>query len=365
MIGTTAKLLFTIVLFVTGHLSAQNIEGIVTDKVSGSALSGATVYLDGTANATITSETGAFSLTKITGSNTLVVSFVGYHTMRVEDVSQFAGRHLRIELDVNNETLGEVVVSKSPFSRKQMLEVFRNQFLGRSPAGRSCKIQNEDDITFFYNNSDHSLTATSRNPLLIKNSYLKYDIHFDLIEQVTIYKGNSLSPHDIVTSYFAGSTLYFDRSKRGNAAQRRYETYSGSAVHLMRTIAGNLWKQEGFSLHFYDKPLDPSEYFGLSSGDGGTKVTLLKKLLVKIKQITDGQVSEEAGTTSETFFTIRYKNRYSFLQFREPSIDVDSNGNYSPIYGLMFGGYIGSLKAGDMLPRDYYSETIAKQIKKD
>src|SRR5690606_6034826 len=67
---------------------------------------------------------------------------------------------------------------------------------------------------------------------------------------------------------------------------------------------------------------------------------------------------------AEIYFTIPYKEKLSLLHFRQPVLTIDKDGNYSPVYGVVFGGYIGSLKAGDMLPRDYYSSTLAKQIKK-
>ncbi len=56
-----------------------------------------------------------------------------------------------------------------------------------------------------------------------------------------------------------------------------------------------------------------------------------------------------------TYFVVRNKKKYSYIVFREKVLYVNNNGNYKPILGLGFGGYIGTLKAGDMLPIDYYN----------
>lgn len=42
------------------------------------------------------------------------------------------------------------------------------------------------------------------------------------------------------------------------------------------------------------------------------------------------------------------------MEFLHPVIYVDPNGNYTPIYGVVFGGTLGALKAGDLLPIEYF-----------
>jgi hypothetical protein len=56
-----------------------------------------------------------------------------------------------------------------------------------------------------------------------------------------------------------------------------------------------------------------------------------------------------------------HRKKQSVMEFLHPVIYVDPNGNYTPIYGLVFGGTLGALKAGDLLPIEYF-QTI-KEIK--
>src|SRR5690606_40536723 len=54
----------------------------------------------------------------------------------------------------------ELVISgETVFSRKEMLAVFREQFLGKTKAGNSCKILNEDDIRLYYEIATNTLRA--------------------------------------------------------------------------------------------------------------------------------------------------------------------------------------------------------------
>ena len=62
----------------------------------------------------------------------------------VED--QMENQLLRSEI----KELKEVVVGQNFFSRKQMLKLFREQFLGINVAGKNCIIENEEEIYFDY-----------------------------------------------------------------------------------------------------------------------------------------------------------------------------------------------------------------------
>ncbi|NCT93022.1 MAG: TonB-dependent receptor plug domain-containing protein, partial [Chitinophagaceae bacterium] len=56
----------------------REITGKVTDSKDGSALSGATIYVQGTNRTTKSSPDGSFSVTAPTTAKTLLISFIGY-----------------------------------------------------------------------------------------------------------------------------------------------------------------------------------------------------------------------------------------------------------------------------------------------
>jgi hypothetical protein len=214
MIAFYKTLLSLFLLFLGDALQYQTIKDKIVDLKTQESLLGATVYLDGTSIATITDGEGNFRLNIQNSSATLVVSFVGYLTYKLDNPSQYANEKLKILLTQEAIYLDEVVIGKGPFSRKQMMQVFRTQFLGESKAGSSCTIENEEDIVFYYDGSNNTLNASSRNPLRIQNKYLNYYVNFDLEDFKVEYNYKSLQKYNAVSSYFSGATFYKDLKKK-------------------------------------------------------------------------------------------------------------------------------------------------------
>jgi preprotein translocase subunit YajC len=71
-------------LLSTSLLTAQTIKGVVTDQMLNETLPGANVIIEGTTMGTITDMDGSFSLEVAPGSYTVVFSYVGYTTERIE-----------------------------------------------------------------------------------------------------------------------------------------------------------------------------------------------------------------------------------------------------------------------------------------
>ncbi|AWA28663.1 hypothetical protein HYN48_00390 [Flavobacterium magnum] len=347
--------LFLLVFFCIQPVQPQALKGMIADKETEQPLAGATIYFDGTTTATVADEQGNFGISVGAGESDLVISFVGYATYRLRKPLDYAGKFMKIYLEKTQTALEEVVVSRGPFSRSQLLDVFRRQFLGTSQAGKSCKILNEDDIDVSYDLETNTLKASAANTLRIRNDYLKYEIRFDLIEFSLSYTETSISDHAINRSYYAGSTFYIDLSKKGEADKKRLQTYLGSAPHLMHTFTHNDWEKQKMSLYTANARINPAFYFQISDTLNMKKLRVLKKPGTAIT-VRDGK-----ATTVKEYFRIVYdKDHISVIDFTRPEILIDENGNYLPISGVLFGGYLGSRKAGDLLPRDYYQ--VVKDI---
>ncbi|WP_298150103.1 carboxypeptidase-like regulatory domain-containing protein [Flavobacterium sp.] len=353
---------FMLIVYFTAvsGLFGQSLQGKIYDKETEQPLDGATVYFDGTTALTITNDEGFFTISgNGNSSNDLVISYIGYTTYRISNPFAYSGKAMKIYLYKSETKLDEVVISRSPFSRKQLLEVFRKQFLGESKAGKSCEILNEDDIDIYYDVSNNTLNASSDNALRIRNNFLKYEVRFDQLEFKLNYYTTSIAAFDIRRSAYAGSTVFIDLSKNGAADKKRLKSYLGSSAHLMRTISNNNnWESQPFSLFVGDSKINPSEYFKVTDTLNVKKIRLIK--VPKAMKIGKDGVK----TMEKTYFSVFYKNAdFSGMEFVAPKILVDDNGNYAPVYGVVFGGYLGSLKAGDLLPRDYY-ESIKDIINK-
>jgi len=344
-------------------LHSQILEGRVYDKKTNDPLQAATVYLDGT---TISGATDAAGYFKINGGgNTksdLVLSYVGYLTLRIENPFQY--KVIKTFMEEDSFSLDEVFIGKSMFSRKAMLAAFREQFLGISKAGLSCKIENEDDISLFFDEQTNTLSATSRAPLRIQNSRLGYEVFFELADFSVEYRQRTLNGDFVQKSSYAGTTFYKEISKSSKTQQRRRDSYLGSSSHFMRTVATESWEKEKFKL-FVDKfQVNPQHYFKVNDTLGVKKVTLLKQPMgrfpiysKKATQNASQHLEREISGYEEkkVNFNILYDNKkQSVADFLEKQFVVDENGNFAPVYCVMFGGHIGFQKLGDMLPLDYY-----------
>jgi len=356
------SLLFFLFLIASASSYSQILEGYILEKDTKQPLQSATVYLDGTTISTITNEEGYFKINGAGSKSTLVVSYVGYVTSRIENPFQY--KKIKTYLEPENISMEEVFIGKSVFTRKSMLKSFRENFLGTSHAGRACKIENEDAITFFYDEVKNTFTAKSRVPLKIKNDYLGYEIFFELVDFDVRFTRTSLSLDFVRQSSFSGTAFYSDISKSKKEKERK-EAYLGSASHLMLAIANESWEKEKFGLYVDKFQVDPKLYFEVKDTLGVKKVNLIKIPTVKspIYKPLTGKIDYSKPIVPEIIgyedkkvnFNVLYDKKFqSVADFHEKEFIVDENGNFSPVYVVMFGGYLGKLKVGDMLPSDYY-----------
>ncbi len=357
------KYLYTLLFFIVAiAIKAQTITGYVYDKALNEPLPAVFLYLDGTTISTETNDKGHFSLDlKGRNTGTLVVSFLGYRTLRIENPLQY-GKTLKIELDQEVINVEEVAITgKTTFTRKQMLKVFRAQFLGESSVASSCKIENEDDVRLYFDSGTNTLRAEAKKPLRIKNKKLQYDVQFDLMAFEVQYRSKSLDSKKMKSSFFAGTTFFKDISKKGEADKKRKKSYLGSSTHLMRTIASNDWQNQKFRLFVDGFGVKPDKYFTV------TDTLDVKKVTGKVSQEKEVNLTEMNFTAKNApsqpakkniIVPIKYNVLYdgkdqSVFVLDKGILYIDRFGLYSPINEIMFGGHISTLKAGDMLPADY------------
>lgn len=353
------KKLLLLLLFICGVAHSQEIlSGYVYDEAENKPLEGAFVYLDGTTFSANSDARGFFKIVVPQKYNAqLVVSYIGFETIRVDDPFKY-GKPFKAVMRMDATTLDEVVITnKSPFTRRQMLSVFRKEFLGRSKAGRSCKIENEDDVYLFYDESTHTLKARCSKPIRIVNKRLGYNIGFDLIAFQVQYNTTTLDENYMYRSFFAGTTAFTDTDKKGEALKNRKASYEGSVTHLMKTIKGGDWKGQKFSLYVDRVPSDPKDYFEVSDSLTYTKVKLNEAAMAPLQpKITlRGKDAPAFKYRNIDFIILRNMNTgtQSAINFDQDHFYIDQNGLFFPLDAITFKGYMGMLKAGDLLPADY------------
>jgi hypothetical protein len=363
---STAKLLFVFFLFFWCSHYAQTVSGYIYDEAEDIPLEGAFVYLDGTTYSATTDAEGYFSITVAQPLPAdLIVSYIGFRNFRLPDPFQYNGP-VKLLMRPDAISLSEVVINagKSPFNRKEMMKAFYEAFIGKTKAGKSCTIANEDDINFFYDDKANTLTAYARKPIKIRNSHLEYNLAFDLKEFVIKYKYTTLSSKGQRGIYFSGTTFFTDISQNNSAYEKRKEAYLGSIMHFMRSFSAGDLEKQSFELYSNNHKVHPAAFFTVKDTLGIKKVTLKPEeagagLLNinlggdNVKTLAQKQEEYRRRIAATRLIVVYDKKEYSGLSFDTGVFYIAANGYYYPIQEVRFSGEMAERKAGNMLPANY------------
>ena len=312
-------------------LQAQDIiRGYVYEWTTKVPITGASVYLDGTTIGAVTDSTGYFNLiTQYPTTARLTIRYLGFETQsKALDNKKTL---YRIGLMPKIEFLNEVVIEDDPYSRRQKLKVFKEEFLGLTTAGYRCTIINEEALQLRYDIKTKSLYAEANVPLIIKNTYLGYELVFDLKDFEVVFKTNDLlKKGNIARTLFRGTSFFKDISNRNpRIEKRRIKSYLGSPMHFMRATKKGKWDKNRFNVKWKSDRAKYSDYVSDSLINGFTVFALKGKLQIKYYD----QVSYIYMLKGEVFY-------------------IDNYGNYSPGTDVVFEGAMSQLRIGDLLPLD-------------
>lgn len=219
--------------------------GKVTDKESGAALQGISVYVNNTTYSTQTGKDGSFRLADIPLSNfELVFSAINYETKTLGIDIRTPIAPLNIQLQKSTALLNEVVVTANVDKNGWALygKTFSKDFLSYSSFARQCEIVNYAAIRFRRIKKDTILKAYSKEPLIIRNNALGYELTYWLDEyehqfarQLVLYKGNAQF-----------SEMKGGKRKTAYWNKNRQIAYRGSLTHFLRSVYEGNAKEEGF-----------------------------------------------------------------------------------------------------------------------
>ena len=360
----------TIVIMLCCCINAQvRFTGTVYDKATNQPLPDVYVSFNGTVAYAITDDSGKFELTLAQRLNTqLVFSHIAYEMVIIENPFDEFPEEIYMEQRFN--MLDNVVVSANvspeyadPFTRAQKLTAFRKQFLGETPAGKSCKIMNESDIELWYNVHTNTLSASSYQPIVVINEYLGYQILFILLDfkveyttarqnsvlennnlyatqshtMVDIFRQNSYIPlnsNNARLSYFAVLSSFTDLSPNdARIKKRRDEVYNRSSTFFFKNLANNTLNDAGFEISTGKTKIDNYWYT--------TQDTLSLKKVRLISVDTALKIS------------VLFQRGKSDITFNSNTLLVDYYGNIDNPYKVIFTGLMGQSRAGNILPFDY------------
>ena len=349
------KLLIQLLLLFCIDVHSQVITGKVYDNATGVPIADVNVYLNGTSYFTTTNDLGAFYLKVPQIINTrLIINHMAYETVVIDNPFEKESRE--IYLIGKNYELNEVIVNPGFFSYKELLKAFKQQFLGDNAAGRSCKILNKEDIELYYDEDDHTLYATSEQPVIVENKYLGYRVRCSLIDFSVRYKELSLNAKSMETVALLCNIFFTDLKPNNRGIKKqRDEIYKGSMKYFFKSLATETIRSSKYRIYILENPFpaDPYRYFDII--DGGVQK------IIRIKHDTD--ISKNAGESVRQYFSypvsgiitvVDPANYCSTIYFLTEEFTVDSYGNIDVRkHNVFISGRMGTLRIGSMLPLDY------------
>ncbi len=244
------KKLICILLIFTGFWAkaqeTYSISGKVTD-VKGETLPGATVFLTNSKMVTLVNGDGVFSLSGLQpGTYELVIKMVGYNSYNQNVNIQKQSVNINAKLSANATTLNEIVINaKTDPNRAKYLQLFTENFIGKSANAAQCKILNPDVIKLHYDKDKDILEAHSNDFIVIENQALGYKVNYLLTH----------FQYDVINDAFSyEGKPYFEEIKGAETQQKNWQdnrkiAYQGSVRHFFRALFNNTAEAEGFLVY--------------------------------------------------------------------------------------------------------------------
>ena len=345
---------------------------------------GVNIFFSKTSMGTTTDENGFYSFKNIPkGRYEMVISMIGYKMDKV-NVNLFEEDRLKINFRLKSEPIKmkEIKVSSKPDKQwKRDYKLFKQQFLGTSLNGESCRILNEYVLSF--NSEADTFSAEALQPLEIENQRLGYRLTYYLDEFKI----------DQTYTKYAGESFFVEmepiNARQANKWKiNRKNAYNGSLRHFLSTLGKRFdarfkktslsfkekenWKlingrkadpliNQGFTV-LLSKRFDPIEFYTTDKlyrylkNDTlvtGTVINSELKLTFKGKlKIIYRKESEEKNYSMDR----RKKSQSvqtSYLILKKGSVIFDKNGRYFELYMIEQQGYNAWERVGERLPLDY------------
>ncbi|GAK92808.1 hypothetical protein JCM19298_3296 [Nonlabens ulvanivorans] len=329
--------------------NAQEIKGRVIDSLTQEAISGASVYIDGTSRGVITNLDGYFTFNYPENvKSALVVRMLGYKTIRFNNP---------LEADLSSillvqkaDELDAVIINPDPWSREKKEGYFKKYFLGTSTIAADCKILNLDDVKMRFNPVTGLMAARCNKPIMVRNKHLGYLISYDLIDFELQFEKKVLKagpgivlPNNALTlesfhlkeAYYLGSSFFQELSDKPSRIRkylkRRNDLYKVSELRFFRSLAADELQDKGYVL-YYDKFAVPI------------------KNHIRVKQFETYSV---VGFRHDKYPIIDSKNNRTDIYLTGEQIVVDQHGNNLSGKAIKFNGFMAELRVGGMLPLDF------------
>ena len=340
------------------NVHSQTVIGKVYDKATGEPVFNALVYLNGSSYFTVTDDKGAFRLKVANTINTqLIINHIVYETVTIDN--PFEKDSIEVYLTEKTYTLDEVAVKTGPFSLKEKMKAFEQQFLGDNKAGRSCVIQNKEEINLYFDEADRTLYATCYEPLIVINNYLGYKMNFTLTDFQVRYTTKSLRTGQIEYVVMRGNVFFEDIAPFNPLTKkRRSDAYKSSLNYFFKNLANRTLESSNHVIYNHRNMIMmhdvqqavPDSYFYITDAGSQKKVSIIDRS--NINKITNNMYKFPMPVTGVITVADPAGNR-SELIFLTDEFNVDPFGLVDKKDCIYVTGSISAQRAGNMVPVDY------------
>lgn len=354
---------FLLILSSSATYAQGLVRGSIFDSETLDPLPFATVFLSNTTFGAVTDKEGKFSIGTVPdGEYEIIVSFMGYQTLQ-QLIEVKSGIPLQLELRVNPilvDLQEKLVEGKRDKSWYKNLKIFEEYFLGTSINAKKSKILNPKVLIMDDEQKPGYLIVTAKEPILIENPNLGYQIRY-------VLQSFECNPKNKRWSYFGFS--YFEDldvpvRRMNRVVKNRDRAYFGSLSHFLQAVYHNKLEEEGFDVFLVNRlkvDEEPNEEelsdiqvsasdLALTDAEGDTFFHYRKPITVVYNQEAE-----------ETAFSIRFKQRRNFFQTSKlilltHSVRLEPDGRYFPALGIYTEGYMAWERVADLMPFGYVPE---------
>lgn len=367
-------LFFSHTAFTNAQSHIWKLTGDVKDATNGNLLQSASVFISNSSKGTSSDIEGKFAISGLSNGNyNLIISFVGYETQVYPLVINGKNEKVSISMKPDEKSLEDVVIKLDKGDRDELLKAFRKEFLGNSKNAKQTSITNEDKLVLHYDSESKTLTAHSKDILLITNDALGYNIKY-------LLKNFSFNKKTGDLRYF-GYPLFEEMKATAPSDEKEWKKnraniYTYSLLRFYRTLGKRNLIQQGYLLGDLVK-LAPEQIqskgtvikgtgFYLSLGGQKYQDTLYWPEIpyYKIMSALPGQkyklnfsgylcvdASSATGAPHE-FDNYKPGKQFSLLSLKQPVI-INEDGLPEDTSSIEYVGYWMDMRLSDLLPFDY------------
>lgn len=243
--------LITTVLPCLIYAQLYSIKGKITNKETGLAIAGASVFLSNTSYGTVSNNNGYFELKNIRqGKYDIIASFIGFETYNNSLTLNASIDNLNIQIKEKPKELEGVVVRQYLKNGwEQWGTFFIQSFIGTSALGLQCKLKNPEVLKFSHMKKDGLLYVDAMEPLLVENKALGYEIRYQMESFVYNFNTKAL--------FYAGYPLFIEmegnKSKQNKWEKARAYAYEFSCLRFLRSVFRNRLVEDGYEIYRMDR----------------------------------------------------------------------------------------------------------------